>query len=437
MPDLSQNRPHSRLSFSIAARDSRLKFLALIPLAFCAVTLLGEETLQTYRDFNAAPHEYQKRQPRDRFSRMMERLQDDPRLDFSSEKAFVTSFLNILEVPTSSQMLVFSTTSLQLRFISPSNPRAIYFSDDIYVGYIPGARLEVVSLDPEVGAIFYIFDIPVGGGKMRFERSDRCMNCHAGEDTGYVPGLVIKSVITAPSGGSLETFRPGQSGHAIPLSERFGGWHVTGRNLPTNHLGNLTGRYLAGVLQKIPNEPGQRFDFGKYPAKTSDILAHLIHEHQVGFVNRAIEAGYRTRTALYLGSGKLTDAQEIELDDQARLLTRYLLFADEAVLPAGGIEPDPTFEADFLRGRRASTEGLALKDLDLKTRLFKHRCSHMIYSPVFEGLPAVFKTRVYQRIGKALNGQDQQFTYLPETERFAIRRILKSTLDDLPAGALD
>src|SRR6185503_3972792 len=124
------------------------------------------------------PHNYFNRAPQDRFTRLMQSLETDSRLDRSCEKVFLASFLKILGIPASSQMLVFSTTSLQLRFISPSNPRAIYFSEDVYVGYIPGGRLEVVGLDPELGAIFYIFDIPRHADAIRFERSERCMNCH-------------------------------------------------------------------------------------------------------------------------------------------------------------------------------------------------------------------------------------------------------------------
>src|SRR6185436_14353031 len=159
---------------------------------------------------------------------------------------------------------------------SPANPRAIYFTDDLYVGYIPGGRLEVVSLDPQLGAVFHIFDIPREKGAIRFERSERCMNCHVSEDTGHVPGLVIKSVVPAPGGGSLDTFRGGQSGHAIPFSDRFGGWHVTGLS-GTQHWGNVTGRMVEGVTHRIPNPPGERFSFAKYPVSTSDILAHLLH----------------------------------------------------------------------------------------------------------------------------------------------------------------
>jgi hypothetical protein len=388
----------------------------------------------TYQDFAAAPHNYRTRDLRDRFTRAMPSLETDGRLDRSSEKAFLLSFLKLFGVPATSQMLVFSTTSLQLRFISPSNPRAIYFSEDLYVGYIPGGRLEVVSLDPELGAVFYIFDIPRGQEGIRFERSERCMNCHVSEDTGYVPGLVVKSVVPGPGGGSLDAFRGGQSGHGIPFSERFGGWHVTGKHGITNHWGNLTGRYVAGAIQTISNAPGQRFQMDKYPVATSDILAHLLHEHQVGFVNRAVEAAYRARTALFVSHGKLTPAQSEELEQQAGIVARYMLFADESPLPAGGIEPDPSFKADFLRNRRAAADGAALKDLDLTTRLFKYRCSYMIYSPVFAGMPEEMKSRIYRRLQGALSddGHGPEFAFLGTEERKTIRRILKATIQDLP-----
>lgn len=409
------------------------------PLAIAWFLGLASQAADTpapvsYQDFDAPPHNYRTRSPRDRFSRMMETLATDSRLDRSGEKAFVISFLKILGVPASSQMLIFSTTSLQLRFISPSNPRAIYFTDDLYVGYIPGGRLEVVALDPELGAIFYIFDIPREKGPIRFERSEKCMNCHASDDTGHVPGLVVKSVVPGPGGGSLDSFRGGQSGHGIPFSERFGGWHVTGKHGITNHWGNLIGRYVDGVINTIPNPPGERFPFARYPAPTSDILAHLLLEHQVGFANRVVEAGYRARTALFLSDGKLTPSQSVELDEQAAIVVRYLLFADEALLPAGGIEPDPTFKADFLGNRRTAAGGLSLKDLDLTTRLFQHRCSYMIYSPVFQELPEVMKTRIYERLQKALKdgNSDKEFAFLPSAEKKTIRAILKATLKDLP-----
>jgi len=166
-------------------------------------------------------------------------------------------------------------------------------------------------------------------------------------------------------------------------------------------------------------------------------LPQLLHEHQAGFVNRVMEASYRARTALHVSGGELTAAQAAELDEQARLITRYLLFADEAALPAGGVEGDAAYKADFLRTRRATENGLSLKDFDLRTRLFKHRCSYMIYSPIFSALPAPMKERIYRRLAAALNSRnpEKEYDYLPRAEREAIRRILNATLADFPAAS--
>ena len=115
-------------------------------------------------DVEQPPHNYSQRPLQDRFTKMKDDFEAGRiPLDQSTEQAFLLSLLKVLGVPASSQMLVFSTTSLQLRYITPSNPRALFFNEDLYVGYIPGARLEIVSLDPEAGAVFYIFDIPRGG----------------------------------------------------------------------------------------------------------------------------------------------------------------------------------------------------------------------------------------------------------------------------------
>ena len=390
-----------------------------------------------YQQIDLPPHLYHQRTPADRFTRLKDDLESGRiALDRSSERDFVISLLRALEVPVSSQMLVFSTTSLQLRLITPSNPRALYFTDDLYVGYIPGGRVEIVSLDPELGAIFYIFDIPRGGANVRVERSQRCMNCHSAEDTGFVPGLVMKSVVPGLRGGSLAAYRQEQTGHGIPFKDRFGGWYVTGKHSIAEHWGNAIGRYVEGKFSKSPIELGKAFDFARYPAATSDILPQLLLEHQAGFVNRVVEASYRARTALHAGQGRLDDVQNRELDEQARLVTRYLLFADEVPLPAGGVEGDSAFKSDFLRHRRVATGDASLKDFDLTTRLFRNRCSYMIYSPIFQGLPAEMKQRIYATLKIALDSkkQDADYAYLPASEKQSIRGILRATLSDLPPG---
>jgi hypothetical protein len=173
----------------------------------------------------------------------------------------------------------------------------------------------------------------------------------------------------------------------------------------------------------------------RYPASTSDVLAHLLHEHQVGFLNRVIHATYRARASLDEGKGRLTQEHQRLLDQHAEELVRYLLFADEAPLPYGGVAGDPFFKTDFLNDRRAARDGSSLKDLDLRTRLFRYRCSYMIYTAPFRDLPAEVKGRVYGKLKAALSeaGLSPAYGYLPAAEKRALRRILAETLADLPA----
>jgi hypothetical protein len=386
-------------------------------------------------DLDSAVHGYWKKPLSDPFTKFIAEVESGRvKLDGGGELPYLRSLLKALNIPETSQMLVFSNTSLQLGLISPRNPRALYFNDDVYVGYIPGGKIEIVSLDPAVGGIFYIFNIPKDGGAFRAERSDRCMNCHAREETFYVPGLFVKSVVPIPSGGSLQAFRQKQSGHAIPFAERFGGWYVTGKHGIAEHWGNALGKNSPeGVLQKLPLEPGKLFDYGRYAVATSDILPQLLHEHQVGFVNRAVEVAYKTREILHKSGGKLTPEDVALLDERAKALVRYILFADETPLP--GVEGAPAFRADFAKGGIA-VGGASLREFDLKTRMFKYRCSYMVHSGVFAGLPSEAKQRVYRQLAIALNEAKPEpaFAYIPTPEKRAIRAILRQTMKDAPAG---
>jgi hypothetical protein len=141
----------------------RRLLLPLVTAITMGAVLPGWGAAGDYREFDQPPHDYFRRTPGDRFTRLIPDLGAGRiPLDRSSELRFLADLLRVLGVPASSQMLVFSTTSLQLSRITPSNPRALYFSEDLYLGYIPGGRLEVISLDRDLGAVFYIFDLPAG-----------------------------------------------------------------------------------------------------------------------------------------------------------------------------------------------------------------------------------------------------------------------------------
>jgi hypothetical protein len=334
-----------------------------------------------------------------------------------------------------SQLLVYSATSLQSGLIVPANPRALYFNEEVYVGFVPGGRLEVAAIDPEMGPVFYLVN-GATGARVDAVRSERCMNCHAGRTSWRVPGLVAESVIPTTTGASLDGFRREIVGHTIPIKDRLGGWHVTGDHERGEHWGNVLGQPAPGGYRTITNAPGNQFDWAKYPARTSDLFTHLIHEHQLGFHNLVTLAVYRFRDALDAGSGKIRDGDRVLLDEIAWRLVRYILFQNEAALPAGGIQPDPAFMRVFESRRVAGKSGASLRDLDLRTRLFKHRCSYMVYTPGFLALPDSMRQRVFNALDLALreNGAPGEFDYLPVEEKRAIRRILRETLPPHGSG---
>ena len=203
------------------------------------------------------------------------------------------------------------------------------------------------------------------------------MTCHAPRGLDETPGLAMESVIPGRTGGGEMAFRRGQSGHSVPLELRLGGWIVTGAPGSLRHRGNVIVEREAESVRERPVAPGELFDLKRYPVATSDILPHLLLEHQVGFVNRAVQAAYRVRFLERRNAGHL-EAVAPEIDALARGLVRYLLFADEVPLPSGGIEGDARYKSDFRAVRRMSRDGDSLRDFDLRTRLFAHRCSYMI-----------------------------------------------------------
>ena len=60
----------------------------------------------------------------------------------------------------------------------------------------------------------------------------------------------------------------------------------------------------------------------------------------------------------------------------------------------------------------------------------------MIYSQLFQSLPAAMKDRVYRRLAEALTVEpaSEEYAYLPAAEKRAIHGILQETLTDLPRG---
>jgi hypothetical protein len=114
-------------------------------------------------------------------------------LSYEPEQGYLKSVLKALDISPTSQVLVFKSDSFQKDQIKPDNPRAIYFNDSNYVGWIPGADLlEVISIDPYLGPIFY--DIKQNPDALDLHRNTaECLDCHSSAKTQSVPGLFIRS----------------------------------------------------------------------------------------------------------------------------------------------------------------------------------------------------------------------------------------------------
>ena len=123
---------------------------------------------------------YAKTKAEDAVARLQERIdKGEVKLKRDDTFGYLLSLLEELKVPASSQMLVFSKTSFQRERISPATPRALFFNDDVYIGYIPGSPLlEISTADPKLGGVFYTLD-QAETDKARFVRTDQCLECHA------------------------------------------------------------------------------------------------------------------------------------------------------------------------------------------------------------------------------------------------------------------
>jgi hypothetical protein len=393
-------------------------------LLLLGLVWLPSSSGQELPKFSDAPHLYWEHNPKDAVTQALARLSTQ---SFTgTEQEVLAQLLKELRIPISSQLWVYSATSLQSGLIRPDNPRALYFNEETYIGYVPRGRLELVSIDPVAGPIFYIVS-RTASGQLQAERSQRCMNCHAGNAMHRLPGFFTESVIASTSGGSLDGFRRDLVGHTVKLEDRFGGWHITGPHAKDFPLANLMGEGQGARLTRLANAPGQRFEPSSYLTQTSDILPHLIHEHQLEFHNLITRSVYRTREAT--ADGRVDSTESTTLNSVARDMVRYLLFANEAKLPSRGIKPDESYQRDFLSLKKASRSGTSLRDLDLRSRLFRHRCSYMIYTPSFAALPTEIRDRIITGLQRALSDAGlPEFSYLPLAERRAIRQILSETL---------
>jgi hypothetical protein len=335
-----------------------------------------------------------------------------------------------LHLEADSQVLVYSKTSVQAVRINPKNPRGIYFGDAVTLGYIRGADyLEFAAQDPQQGTIFYTLD-QKPSDRPSIQRRDFCLSCHISVATLEVPGLLVRSIPTSPTGSTLPQLGNAVVDHRTPFAERWGGYYVTGRHGSIEHLGNaLVDRndpQASHATAQNVMSLRDRFDVDVYPSPHADIAALLVFDHQMRMTNLLTRAGWDVRVA----AAKQQDATASNRELAAAIVD-YMLFVDEAPLTSK-IEGSSGFAQRFSSIGPHDRKGRSLRELALDTRLLRYPCSYMIYSDAFAQLPAAMHDAVYLRLADVLTGRlrDAKYQHLSASDRQAVLEILRDTKPD-------
>src|SRR5262249_7275610 len=180
------------------------------------------------------------------------------------------------------------------------------------------------------------------------------------------------------------------------------------------------------------------FTVANYLTPHSDLVALMVLEHQGEGHNRIARANFLVRQAL-LEQAEMNKALERPASERSDGITRrinwaceplveYLLFSDEAPLK-GAIKGTSAFAKELAARGPFDSKRRSLRELDLKTRLFRYPLSYLVYTRAFDALPADAKERVYKRLHEVLTGKDNSkpFAHLTAKDRRAVLEIVRET----------
>ncbi|MEX2176686.1 MAG: hypothetical protein WD872_20130 [Pirellulaceae bacterium] len=427
--------------------SQRIAFVVLF--AASAASLVVQDLAA--QDYDDEPIRYSESTPDNPVSRLGEQMAAGTVvLEHQPPFSYLRSLLQALKVPESSQTLVYSKTSMQRQRITPRTPRALYFNDEVYVGFCKGGDvLEISVADPRLGAVFYTLERDDFAKPSLVRQGDKCLICHGSSQTKEIPGHLLRSVFVQPSGLPILSAGSYRIDQTSPFEQRWGGWYVTGTHGPQKHRGNLVVRG-SSVPESVDNSAGMnvtdlgdRFMTSAYLSQHSDLVALMVLEHQTEAHNRIARASFQTRQALHyqqalnreLGESDdhVWDSTRSRIKSVGEPLVEYLLFSGEAEL-THRIRGTSGFEEEFAKQGPRDGRGRSLRDFDLERRLFEYPCSYLVYSPSFQALPREAKDYVFERLWSILSGQDQTkpFAHLTAEDRRAILEILRETLPCLP-----
>lgn len=432
----------------IAEQRRSMRFLSWLGCLAAAVSIRSADAQLS---FESEPINYETAPVSNRVAALQQALDEGAvTLERDDEQGYLRSVLQQLQVPVNSQMLVFSKTSFQQRRITSRRPRALYFSDDVYIGWVQrGDVIEVSAVDSHLGGVFYTLSQEESESPQFVRDRGQCLTCHASSRTAGVPGHLVRSVYADRSGQPFfgsGTFTTDQSS---PFEERWGGWYVSGTHGRQRHMGNVA-LDKSVAPEELDREAGANvtdlsllLDTSPYLADTSDIVALMVLEHQTQAQNLITRAAFETRSALHyddIMNKALDRAPEHRSDSATRRiesavekLVDYLLFVDEFPLE-DHVEGSSGFAEEFAAQGPFDGQGRSLRELDLNHRLMKYPCSYLIYSDQFRSLPEPALEYAYRRLYRVLTGaeSDERYGHLTPSDRDAVLEILRETHPALP-----
>jgi hypothetical protein len=407
-------------------------------------------TARSEDEFENAPISYYESESHDPVAKLLQQIKSGEKVLVADSKGdYLPSVLQALDIPVSSQCLVFSKTSLQLSRIGPSTPRAIYFNDSVYLGVVQGSDvMELTAIDSQLGCVFYTLERE--GEKFQILRDrGQCLSCHATSRTERVPGVLVRSIYSDKSGRPRSGSTSYVTDYRSPFQQRWGGWYVTGTHGKMTHLGNAfaldrqdpqkVDTEFSLNLEKLPENVQGDF----YLQESSDIVALMVLEHQTRLHNLITRANYETRQAIYLDQAMnealdrdktfRTESTGRRIASVGEALVAGLLFADEFALESE-VKGTSAFPQEFSQRGPIDSQGRSLYQLDLKKRLMRYPCSYLILSSHFDGLPDAVMTYIQNRMHGILTANGE----LPKGVRIEPdeRKIIREMLDELKPGWL-
>ena len=355
-------------------------------------------------------------------------------LEHLGERGYLESLLTLLNIDETSQLLVFSKTARKSRFVTPETPRAIYFNDDIYIGYVPDTNtLELAAMDPILGPVFFDLSQNIEIPQVLNRETSRCLRCHdtMSNTGGGTPRFMMSSRLVDSNGTIASHEVSVIMQDSTPLIQRWGGWYVTGLHGEQETMGNLMFEGQVRSVSEIDllangnqTDLSEWVDTSPFLSDHSDIVALLVMQHQIEVQNTMTRAAWDYRQ-LMDEAGAISNEVLAELALpvlDAMFMKNEAPLGDEILGLSG-------FTEYFQNLGPFDNSQRSLRDLNLRQRVFEYPLSYLIYSEAFAALPEEMHAYLVGTIYQVLSADEDHadFAHLNAETRTAILEIVNAT----------